>query len=197
MGSEITTMKKTGKVETIDMFPVENEIAKARREVMESAQGKGRACPCCDQFVKIYRRTINSTMARQLLTAYHKHGASKDGLYFHTRDVVLIDSSGAGDFSKLEYWGLIERQEHVQGYDAKRSSGMWRITSLGREFVLNRTAVPMYALVYNNKLLELKGPQIDMQHALGKKFDYNEIMGWTGASKSVIEFERQEHGASA
>lgn len=162
---------------TMDMFEFETALDTARKEIMAKAREDGGECPCCGQFVKVYRRTITSTMARQLLTAYHKHGAK---VWFHTRTVVLADASGAGDFSKLEYWGLIERQAHVQGEDGKRSSGMWRITSIGREWALNRTMVPMYTLVYNDQVLGQEGSLIDVHHALGKKFDYREIMGWTG-----------------
>jgi len=181
---------KKGKVETMDIFGPENVMNAARRTIMDKAHKDGGECPCCGQFVKVYRRTITSTMARQLLTAYHRHGA---GAWFHTRDVVLADASGAGDFAKLEHWKLIERQAHVQGEDGKRSSGMWRITSLGREFALGRTMVPMYTLIYNDKALGKEGSQIDIQDALGKKFDYREIMGWSSASGDKVIMQGSQH----
>lgn len=159
---------------TLDMFGGEHAMAQARRETMDKAKQKGTECPCCGQFVKVYRRTINSTMARQLITA---HGMHAEG-WFHTRDVVLADSAGAGDFSKLECWGLIYRQPHVQGEEGKRTSGMWKITDKGRDFIAGRVTVPQYAYIYNGNLLELGGVDIHIEHALGKKFDYREIMGW-------------------
>lgn len=161
----------------MNLFGTENMMAQAKRDIMDKAHKDGAECPCCGQFVKVYRRTITSTMARQLLAAYHKHGAHT---WFHTRDVVLPNASGAGDFAKLEHWNLIERQGHVQGDDGKRTSGMWRITSVGKKFILNQTTVPMHTLIYNDKVLGQEGTHIDIHHALGKKFDYREIMGWTG-----------------
>lgn len=166
---------------TADLFGAENALATAKRETMAKAKEKGTSCPCCGQFVKVYRRTINSTMARQLITAHHKHGAA----WFHTRDVVLMDSAGAGDFSKLECWGLILRESHVQGDDGKRTSGMWKITDKGRDFIAGKTLVPQYAFIYNGDLLELGGVDIHIQHALGKKFDYREIMGWQGSQPDM------------
>jgi hypothetical protein len=168
---------KKGKVETMDIFGPENVMAQAKRVTMEKAKQKGTECPCCGQFVKVYRRTINSTMARQLITAHAKHGTE----WFHTRDVVLMDSAGAGDFSKLECWGLIRRAPHVQGEEGKRTSGMWKITPLGQEFIAGKKLVPKYAFIYNGTLLELGGVDMHIQHALGKKFDYREIMGWQGS----------------
>lgn len=160
---------------TLDMFggmTVDQVLGQARRDVMDKAKDKGAECPCCGQFVKVYRRTITSTMARQLITAHHKHADS----WFHTRDVVLADSAGAGDFSKLECWGLIMRQSHAPGEDGKRTSGMWKLTRLGHDFVRGVTPVAQYALIYNGECLGLDGPPTFISHALGKKFDYNEIM---------------------
>lgn len=163
----------------IDIFSSDNAMKVARLDTMEKARGKGASCPCCGQFVKVYRRTINSTMARQLIAAYQRHGA---GNWFHTRDVVLTDTAGAGDFSKMEYWGLIARDmAHVQGDDGKRTSGMWKITQIGAEFIEGKALVAQYAFVYNGQLLELAGPMVSIQTALGNQFDYRHIMGWTAA----------------
>lgn len=170
---------KKGKVQTIDIFSPENAMHVARQEIMNKAKEDGAECPCCGQFVKVYRRTINSTMARQLITAWHKHGHE----WFHTRDVVLADSAGAGDFSKLENWGLIMRQPHVQGEDGKRTSGMWKITALGADFINGKSLVPQYVFIFNGEKQGAGGGEIHIQHALGKKFDYREIMGWTGGAK--------------
>lgn len=171
---------KKGKVETMDIFGPENVMAQARQDTMAKAKRKGTDCPCCGQFVKVYRRTITSTMARQLITAAAKHGTE----WFHTRDVVLIDSAGAGDFSKLECWGLIKRQPHIQGEEGKRTSGMWKITPLGSAFIAGEALVKQYAFIFNGQLLELGGADTHIHHALGKKFDYREIMGWQGSQPS-------------
>jgi len=180
---------KKGKVETMDIFGPENVMAQAKAQTMEKARKKGTACPCCGQFVKVYTRTINSTMARQLITAWHKHGHD----WFHTRDVALVESSGAGDFSKLENWGLIRRRPHVQGLEGTRTSGMGQITPLGKDFIEGRALVKMYALIYNGDLLGQDGPDMHIQHALGKKFDYREIMGWSSASGDKVIMQGSQH----
>lgn len=169
---------------TIDMFaPVVKPLEEYRRETMEAAKGEGTACPCCNQFVRIYRRTITSTMARMLITGYHKYGVGK---WFHVRELLGQNDSGPGDFPKLESWGLIERKAHVQGEDGKRASGMWRITQKGSDFIHNKCEVPMYVLIYNAVTLGFEGENLRIHHALGKKYDYREIMGWTGTGVSAL-----------
>lgn len=163
-----------GKTETIDMFGVENAQTILKRETMAKAAMDGCSCPTCGQFVKVYNRTITSTMARQLIHAWRCHGAGK---WFHTRDVVM-DSSGAGDFSKLEFWGLIEKSKAKPEDDFKRTSGLWRVTDKGAAFIAGDLSLPRHAAIYNNKLLDFIGPDEGIKEALGNRFNYRELMGW-------------------
>jgi len=45
-----------------------------KQDVMDKARHKGADCPVCGQFVKVYKRTINASMAAQLARAYKKFG---------------------------------------------------------------------------------------------------------------------------
>lgn len=112
-------------------------------------------------------------MARQLISAFHQHGLH----WFHTRDIVLEKSCGAGDFSKLENWSLIERRDHESGEDGKKSSGIWRITAAGYKFIVEGSKVQKHACIYNGTVLGFDGGEIDIIDALGEKFDYNVLMG--------------------
>lgn len=131
---------------------------------------EGAPCPCCGQFVKMYRRTITSTMAR-LLISFYKLGGGYG--WHHARD---IEQQG-GDFPKLAHWRLIETQENED--PAKRSSGLWRMTEHGRAFVLGNLTVKKYALIYNAKLYGFEGEKIGIRDALGEKFDYSILMNTT------------------
>lgn len=163
-----------GKVknDTADMFGGEYAMEVARKETMNKAREKGCRCPVCNQFVKVYSRTINSTMARQLVHAYNGFGVDK---FFHVSNMVLGGAS-SGDFPKLLYWGLIKEQHHVVGDDNKRTSGVWAVTQKGADFVNAKLTVPKYAVLYDAKLLELNGPAIGIRDALGNKFDYKVLM---------------------
>lgn len=166
-----------GKDDTLFMFGHDVALDTAKKEAMAAARGEGCSCPVCGQFVKVYNRTITSTMARQLIHAWRCHGLA----WFHTRDVVM-QGSGAGDFSKLEFWGLIEAQPHKSGEDGKKSCGWWRITDVGLQFIKGESSQPRWAAIYNNTLLEKLGESITIRDALGQAFDYGVLMGWKPAA---------------
>lgn len=142
-------------------------------------EANGAICPTCDAFTKVYKRRIHTTMARQLIHAVHYTSSLAeadpqfDG-YFHAP--TLFGYGGAGDFAKLAYWRLIEPAigQRVDGSDR---IGIWRITDRGHAFVNRRLAVKEWALVYNGQVFELEGQPRTIVDALGKNFDYDELMG--------------------
>jgi hypothetical protein len=129
---------------------------------------KGAHCPCCGQFARIYRRQINAAMARTIIAMYH-HDAHD---FMHLPTVAGY----GGDAAKLVYWGLIEEEALIRA-DGGRA-GWWRLTSDGRAYVLGQLKVPQYAAVYDGRLLpdSPHGPPRDIRDALGKRFDYSELM---------------------
>lgn len=131
---------------------------------------KGTRCPHCTQFAKIYERTINCAMARDLITFYNfgVRGA------FHQLTTVL-GGKHPGDFAKLVHWGLIE--EKPQESTVTKTSGFWRITPAGEEFVRGELRVHSHVRLYDAKPLGLIGSLITIRDALGRKFNYEELMG--------------------
>lgn len=130
----------------------------------------GARCPCCNQYSKVYRRQINSGMARSLIAMY-LHGPQ--GQWVHLPTQVGARSREEG---KLRYWGLVEEQVSVQRDDGGRA-GYWRLTDAGRAWVTGQSTVPKFAAVYNNVVLRLYGDEVYIHDALGKNFDYRELMG--------------------
>jgi hypothetical protein len=129
----------------------------------------GCVCPACDQHVKVYRRKIHATMARQLIIMYRTAGTD----WFHLP--TMLPEARGGDPVKLAYWGLIESDNRLREDGGK--AGYWRVTEFGRLFVQNRTEVREYAEVYNGQLLALTGSLVGIREALGSDFSYNELMG--------------------
>lgn len=129
-------------------------------------------CPCCGRFSKIYRRCITSTMARQLIEFY-KAGGAED--WTHTK-VVVNNRSGAGDFSKLRYWGLIEKKPRDEDQQQK-SNGYWQITHTGFEFLMNRVSLPKYAYVFDDTVINTSSHRTYLADTFDEHFIYREIMG--------------------
>lgn len=128
---------------------------------------KGGTCPVCEQHVQVYRRKLNSGMARSLIQMYRAGGRD----YIHLPTTIGARSREEG---KLRYWGLVE-EAPVEREDGGRA-GYWRVSAVGELFVLGQTKVYSHARVYNGKCLGLVGDMISIQDALGSRFDYRELM---------------------
>lgn len=131
----------------------------------------GATCPCCGQAVKLYRRTINATMAASMIILHGQCG--REYGHIPTLSSQLAGWRG-GEESKLRYWGLLE--EETERRDDGGRAGYWRLTELGQRFVLGQARVARYALVYNGRCYGLDGPPIGIEDALRDKFNYRELM---------------------
>lgn len=131
---------------------------------------KGCECPCCAQYVRLYKRKFGSVMARCLIKLYHLG----DG-YHHVRQIVKgISDTGTNDFSKLRYWRFIEEQKNND--DAKKTSGFWKITEAGKAFVEKKTATYSYVFLYNGKFRGFNDETTTIDKCLTEKFNYEELM---------------------
>lgn len=133
----------------------------------------GAKCPCCTQFAKLYRRKINSTMARALILIYRNGGGSR---FVHIPSLrAVLAPHHSNEEPKLRYWDLLEEEQTVRP-DGGRA-GWWRVTDLGARWVLGAATVPKYARIYDGRCLRVEGDQVTIRDALGDRFDYRELMG--------------------
>ena len=138
-------------------------------------QPGGVDCPCCRQNVFLYERQIYKTIAEQLIALYRLNQV-KPGFY-HIGKIKVPDKPIGGDFAKMRYWGLIEGEKNDD--PEKRSSGNWRITQRGIDFVERRITIPQICFVYNKKPLKLGGRPVTILDCLRKdRFRYDELMGF-------------------
>lgn len=150
-------------------------VDEARAALREAAYD-GAVCPCCEQTVKVYRRQINSGMARSLLlmvVAGRDPGVAAEGGWLHVPTVVGARSREEG---KLAYWGLVE--ESLGRREDGGRAGWWRVTDLGVRFAMDRVRLPKYALVYDGRVLGFEGPDFGIHDAIRHRFAYDELMGW-------------------
>jgi len=135
---------------------------------------KGTCCPCCERFIKLYRRPLSASMARYLIVLAKKSGMGNPWLHVETdfRDVSI---PSRGDYAKLRYWGLIEAKPGVSERGA-RTKGYWRITDKGRAFVAGNAPVPSHILLLNNRVVGFSDNLVTIRDALGKAFNYDELM---------------------
>lgn len=132
-------------------------------------------CPCCDKSCKYQQRPLNSNQARGLIWLY---GESRFGFVVVAGRLPMYLARSGGEFATMRHWGLIEQQE--KGKDAKtRTSGVWRVTDRGRNFVLNMITVPHAMVIYNATVVGADNTKrVSISEVLrGNGFDYNELMG--------------------
>lgn len=128
---------------------------------------EGAICPCCQTVAKVYRRRVHKTIARALIQMY-RHGAAHE--FVHTPSLP----GDTHEVSQASWWNLIQ-EEKISRADGGRA-GWWKLTPTGVAFVENKIAVPEYALIYDSRLVKLEGDSKSIEDALGKNFNYFELM---------------------
>lgn len=157
----------------------DNQTTAQVKEYLEENRDAGVSCPCCGQFVKVYRRSITSGMAHFLICAY-KYCRTIGVSQFRVKDVIkwagLPVTHGGGDDSKLRYWGLIRQIDIERDVEGKKM--FYVITADGVSFVNRKKMVQKYCQVYNNEVLRYSGEFVTIEQSLKNKFDYYELMGY-------------------
>lgn len=134
------------------------------RAALRAHAASGEDCPLCKQYVKVYRRKLNSNMARWLIRFHHATSGNRQ--WTHATHAVWTQLGE--EYSKLAHWHLIEKHPDRVGF--------WRETELGVAFVLNEISVESHAVVYDGECLRLDGTPVSIVTVLGKHFDYAELM---------------------
>jgi hypothetical protein len=136
-------------------------------------KGEKGDCPCCLRHAQIYKRHLHFVTAWQLIRLYKMGGY---GEYVNASELIYDAQHGTGDFSKMKYWGLIERRPLDGSETTKKSSGWWRLTDKGASFVLGKTTIKKFALIFDDEIIGFEGDDIDIRYALNQKFDYERLM---------------------
>lgn len=148
-------------------------LDEAREFVLRHLE-EGVQCPCCGQLARLYKRALNSAMARSLIWLVGESGPNLDWVDVpNTAPKWLLKSR---ELPKLVHWGLIEEMPKDPLDTSKRTSGWWRPTSKGRQFAKNTIKVPKRVHLYNNAVQRFDPEEISILDALGTKFDYADLI---------------------
>lgn len=150
-------------------------LKEAKQQLRDNFE-KGTDCPCCGQFVKRYKRKINSGMAIFLVGLYRLD--KKDTRNVFTNEEIYGEvgvKQGARDHAAMKHWGLIVEPD-IEVPEAKRKNGLWAITQLGRDFIEGKITLPSHLFIFNSKCIGFTHTQTTIQDSLGKHFNYQELM---------------------
>jgi hypothetical protein len=181
------SFKKIGEGE-MDRPPTPTEVLRVQQE-FAAGLDDGTDCPCCTRHARRQHRAFGCGPARWLIELIY---LSDEGQAIHTGEILKAlkgnNVSGSDATSILPLYGLIEGAEdpkaavnppppssrsHAKG----RTSGFWRSTKLGRAFALDKVKVPERIVTCLGVPEAFEGDPISIKEALGKKFNYDEIMG--------------------
>jgi hypothetical protein len=141
---------------------------RARIAAIIASGTKGTHCQACGQLAKKWRFRFHSTMARYLILLVRKYEATGD--YAHVRELQDRENYC---ISMARKWGLVESEPHTPGV---RGTGRWRPTQDGIDFARNRSKIWSHVFFFDDKVLGHTGKMISIVEALGKKFDYAELI---------------------
>lgn len=143
----------------------------------------GSQCPVCDRVARIYRRTINAAMAAALVTTAHHFATNPTEASVHVPSLLAErcpKASHGGDYAKLVHWGLLKQLQWVRP-DGSNRSGEFSVTAAGFAFAAGELRVPKYVYLLDNEPIDRPDgddESIDVYDALGKEFNYNELLDW-------------------
>lgn len=147
-------------------------LGEVRQELTDNFE-TGIHCAACTQYVRKRHSKLGASSAYALIRLFNLTGD-----YHHVREFAEGREGirRSSQWAELLHWGLID--EAANEDPTKKSSGMWRITLKGIQFVKGEITLPKYIWLFNANFMGFDGEQIDIVAALGNKFDYQELMGY-------------------
>lgn len=164
--------KKKAETPIVPPPPMTATLREGREWLRLYMPNGGAHCPCCGQRAQIYRRRINAGIARVLICMYRYEGIVGDeDRFIHTPSLPVTSHESA----QAQWWRLIEEKDAER--DDGGRAGWWRLTESGRLYVQGKKLIPKYARVFDGRLLGFDVDEmVDIQDALGKKFDLQELL---------------------
>jgi len=136
--------------------------------------GKSIICPCCERSARIWKRKINTSMARAII-ALSIHGDDP----VHLFRFLVARKIQHSDAPLLRHWELISELQGERE-DGNPRNGHYFITQKGHDFARSRISVPRYIFLYNDSVRGFSDEKIEIQGALGSKFNYEELLAGLG-----------------
>jgi len=151
------------------------ETIKEAKQHLRANFEKGVECPCCGQYVRQYKRKLNSGMVLFLI-GLCRLSHREMPMFFSIKEIMneMNLTVTSLDYSVMKHFKLITPRISEGG---KKDSGKWMITQEGLRFVLwPDHTIPKHVFLYNNKRQGVSDEKITIREALGEKFNYEELM---------------------
>lgn len=165
------------------LFPTRGETIEQEKAVFnKKMMNDGEAhCPCCNRDATVSKQRVHATLAYMLGRLYaasmEEYGQS-DG-WVHLEKFSPGRHGSGREFAIVKHWNLAEPMPADLG-DDKRSSGMWRLTETGMEWITLKKQITKVLYIFDNKIIKEGGEVWSFIDALNKKFSYLDCTGING-----------------
>jgi hypothetical protein len=149
-----------------------------------ATEGKGGYCPVCDRWGKINSVILSGAMVKAMHWI-HRAG-NGDWVDVPTRAPKFVTRSYV--FGQLKHWNMVEqmyiptptKEDQEAGVERQtRTSGMWKLTPVGVDFIFNGTSAPERVFVYNDRRVGASDRQVTARDCAREKFSYDAMMSVT------------------
>ena len=145
-------------------------LKELKSELWKAMHDKGKDCPCCGRFAKLYKRPLNKTQVSGMYWLKDNGGLDE---YVHVAKLAPAWLVRSNQHTILKHWGLVEQRKNHS--PSLSDSGWWKITDVGRRF-LSGKPVHKYALLFNDRCFGFREPLITCTEIVDY-FNYEQIMG--------------------
>jgi hypothetical protein len=157
-----------------------DDLASLRNKLFDQANTQhGGICPCCDRFTKVYERCFNRAMAEALIWLYSetKRGKADSNGYVNIGDAAPRHvMRNGGSLASGRWWGLVEKLALDDDDEIRHSSGTWKITPRGIDFVEGKISIPSHVRTYNAANIGNSDTLTTISKSLKRPFNYSELM---------------------
>lgn len=159
-----------------------NELeAVLRREWQDTIEHSGGHCVICNRWGKINAFNLRGIMVKSMHWLYNEGR----GGWVNVPDRAPRFVSRSYAFSRLKHWGMVEqryeppltKEERQAGVQREtRTSGMWRLTPVGHDFIFNGGQAPRVVFVYNDAVVGKSDDMVVARDCAHEKFNYDAMM---------------------
>jgi hypothetical protein len=165
-------------------IPLTTTLVEAQEKLRLHVRGPGVVCPCCHQVVRMIEKELSSTMAYVLILMYRHFQNSSDWLdmnQYLTNMVAIGSEVRGGEWPKLKHWTLImerppEKKSVLNPKPEVKTKGMYKLTDMGKGFVLGKLKIPRSLWLYNGHVIEAHKKLVSIQDCLGKDYKYDDLL---------------------
>jgi hypothetical protein len=138
-------------------------------------------CAACTQDVNVHKHKVTWAQALALSVLVDMYEETPG--YHHTSDINSLTRDRAKKpnlilthFSVMAKWSLIEDEPNFTDPE-KRTSGMWRPTIRGIDFVYDRYRISHYLWTFDNKIMHESSDLVSIKDTTGEQYSWPEMKG--------------------